>query len=631
MIITILSIFAVVFIMNLSFYLIFAKSGSHNESNKNVVNQEDNSSRSINADNNNDSRGADNNDSNHSNDNNHNNNATSVQNYAKLMIPVQQNIQTTPITSDPNLVSVPERKNCAKNLSERPNPIEYLTYFNCGHVHILSNGTVLRQFSLIISENNVIPISDIQSKDPVLFNAWTFNNTIPGPTMRMTEGDHVEITVYNSNSSKHPHSLHMHSIHPGMIDGVYGMAGSILPGGHYTYSFTASPAGLYPYHCHVSPVQTHINHGLYGAIIIDPKLPRSPAKEMVMLMNGYNLKDDYSSNESAAVLRPPTAAELRTNFEKATESEGVSGADNNQIYSVNGPAFIYRDHPIQLVTGQPYRIYLLNMLEFDKVNSFHLHGNMFEYYPAGTGMSPSYRTDIVELGQGDRGIIEFNYTQPGLYMFHAHINEFTDLGWMGMFNVQDRADAVSTMLPANHSVLPTFPSSPAFLPNIVQTPKADMNGDVSGNGRAATFDGKNSISSAEKGFCNNVDNTVEAIAGCKSSSFSNNPNPRQFTVDYSIIKDPVTVGDATYMSITVRDKYTDEPISDVLVLLTIEPPNSNPYIDKTTTRTTHTDKDGHATFTVQIGPRSSTGIYNTNLEIRKDSYDSKLQKVFHVL
>lgn len=591
MIITILSIFAVVSTMNLSFYLIFAKSGSHNESNKNVVNQEANSSRSINANNNNDSREADNNDSNHSNDSNHNNNATSVQNDAKLMIPVQQNIQTTPITSDPNLVSVPERKNCAKNLSERPNPIEYLTYFNCGHVHILSNGTVLRQFSLIISENDVIPISDIQSKDPVLFNAWTFNNTIPGPTMRMTEGDHVEITVYNSNSSKHPHSLHMHSIHPGIIDGVYGMAGSILPGGHYTYSFTASPAGLYPYHCHVSPVQTHINHGLYGAIIIDPKLPRSPAKEMVMLMSGYNLKDDYSSNESAAVLRPPTAAELRTNFEKATESEGVSGADNNQIYSVNGPAFIYRDHPIQLVTGQPYRIYLLNMLEFDKVNSFHLHGNMFEYYPAGTGMSPSYRTDIVELGQGDRGIIEFNYTQPGLYMFHAHINEFTDLGWMGMFNVQDRADAAST----------------------------------------ATFDGKNSISSAEKGFCNNVDNTAGAIAGCKPSSFSNNPNPRQFTVDYSIIKDPVTVGDATYMSVTVRDKYTDEPISDVLVLLTIEPPNSNPSIDKTTTRTTYTDKDGHATFIVQIGPRSGTGIYNTNLEIRKDNYDSKLQKVFHVL
>ena len=49
------------------------------------------------------------------------------------------------------------------------------------------------------------------------------------------------------------------------------------------------------------------------------------------------------------------------------------------------------------------------------------------------------------------------------------------------------------------------------------------------------------------------------------------------------------------------------------------------------TQPVFTDKDGHATFTVQIGPRSSTGIYNTNLEIRKGNYDSILRKAFHVL
>jgi hypothetical protein len=152
------------------------------------------------------------------------------------------------LNSTPNLASAPEGPNCAKNLSERPNPIQYLTYFNCGHVSTLENGTKLRQFSLIASENNTIPISDINTNDPVLYNAWTFNNTIPGPTMRMTEGDHVQVTVYNSNSSTHAHSLHMHSIHSGEVDGVMGPAGTIPPGGHYTYSFVASPYGVYPYH-----------------------------------------------------------------------------------------------------------------------------------------------------------------------------------------------------------------------------------------------------------------------------------------------------------------------------------------------------------------------------------------------
>jgi len=199
-----------------------------------------------------------------------------------------------------------------------------------------------------------------------------------------------------------------------------------------------------------------------------------------------------------------------------------------------------------------------------------------------------------------------------------------------------------SVLLSNYSILPAISSSPplSLLPTIIQTARADVDIDTSGNGKAAAFDGKNSISSDGKGFCNTVDNIAggkfaplfSGIVNCKSSN-----NPNHYSIDYSVIKDPVKVGDTTYMSVTVRDKYTDQPVSDVLVLLTIEPPNFNPSIDKTTTTTTtttqtaYTDKDGHATFTVQIGPRSSSGIYNTDLEIKKDNYDSKIQKSFQVV
>ena len=200
-----------------------------------------------------------------------------------------------------------------------------------------------------------------------------------------------------------------------------------------------------------------------------------------------------------------------------------------------------------------------------------------------------------------------------------------------------------SVLLSNYSILPAISSSSSplsLLPTIIQTARADVDIDTSGNGKAAAFDGKNSISSDGKGFCNTVDNIAggkfaplfSGIVNCKSSN-----NPNHYSIDYSVIKDPVKIGDTTYMSVTVRDKYTDQPVSDVLVLLTIEPPNFNPSIDKTTTTTTtttqtaYTDKDGHATFTVQIGPRSSSGIYNTNLEIKKDNYDSKIQKSFQVV
>ena len=108
----------------------------------------------------------------------------STTNEPDVMIPVKTIAKTNPITVDPSMHSMPVGKNCATNLSERPNPIQYLTYFNCGHI-THKDGTTYRQFSLIASENSSIPISDVESKDPVLFNAWTYNDTIPGPTMRV--------------------------------------------------------------------------------------------------------------------------------------------------------------------------------------------------------------------------------------------------------------------------------------------------------------------------------------------------------------------------------------------------------------------------------------------------------------
>jgi FtsP/CotA-like multicopper oxidase with cupredoxin domain len=206
------------------------------------------------------------------------------------------------------------------------------------------------------------------------------------------------------------------------VPGASGDSGMVLPGQSYTYHFSAQPFGVYPYHCHIEPIDQHINNGLYGMMIIDPKTPRPKMTEMAMLMNGYDL--NYTKE---GVDRLPTVQEVKTGL-----SENQHG---NQVYTVNGVAFEYRDHPIHLVTGQPYRIYLVNMLEFDPINNFHLHGNLFQYYPSGTSLIPEYKNDIVSLMQGDRGIMEFNYAYPGTYMFHAHKTEFTMKGWMGMFDV----------------------------------------------------------------------------------------------------------------------------------------------------------------------------------------------------
>jgi FtsP/CotA-like multicopper oxidase with cupredoxin domain len=362
---------------------------------------------------------------------------------------VLQPALTLPASKDAflSVVDYDKQKNCTTDLDKRPTSIEYLTHFNCGKVSQGENGQTIREFTLIIEENQNITISNAGH----YFDAWTFNGTVPGPTMRMTEGDLVKINVINSKDSKHTHSLHTHSIHTAGMDGVavplssnsQGQlhevadghnttsmedvyeSGMILPGKSFTYEFVAQPYGVYPYHCHVNPIADHINRGLYGMMIIDPKEPREQMVEMVMTMNGYDMDYDLEGP-----LIPPSMADIRGEEEREEEKER-----DNEIYTVNGKAFDYMDNPIPLNVGQKNRIYLLNMVEFDLINSFHLHGDMMAYIPGGTQYEATQVNDVIELGQANRGIIEFDYDNPGRYMFHAHVQEFTDLGWMGLFDV----------------------------------------------------------------------------------------------------------------------------------------------------------------------------------------------------
>ena len=272
-------------------------------------------------------------------------------------------------------------------------PMKYLREFNYGRTTALSNGTSLREYMLIASDQQTKEVSP-----GVFYNVWTFNGTIPGPTLRATEGDLVRITLINNGSKFH--SIHFHGIHKSEMDGVFE---GIAPGGKFTYEFTAEPFGVFPYHCHMQPLEEHITHGLYGVYIVDPKTPRPDADEMVMVMNGYD-----------------------TDFD----------AENN-FYTVNGIPYYYMHHPIQIDKNRLIRIYLLNILEFDPINNFHLHANMFDLYRTGTKLIPDEYTDIVTMSQGERGILEFSYKYPGKYMFHAHKTEFAEKGWVGLFLVKD--------------------------------------------------------------------------------------------------------------------------------------------------------------------------------------------------
>jgi FtsP/CotA-like multicopper oxidase with cupredoxin domain len=270
-------------------------------------------------------------------------------------------------------------------------PTGFLEHFDRGEVSTLPDGRTLRTYRITALDRA------IEVAPGVHFEAWTYNGTVPGPTLRCTEGDRLRVEF--SNGGSHPHTIHFHGIHPADMDGVFEI---VDPGQSFTYEFDAKPAGVHLYHCHAAPLKRHIHKGLYGTFIVDPRdAALAPAREMVMVMNGFD-----------------------TNFD-----------GENEVYAANTVAFHYQRHPIPLEVGELVRLYLVNVTEFDLINSFHLHGNFFKYWKTGTRPEHYEYTDTVMLCQGERGVMEFSFEYPGLFMFHAHQSEFAELGWMGLFDV----------------------------------------------------------------------------------------------------------------------------------------------------------------------------------------------------
>src|SRR5688500_1105688 len=253
-----------------------------------------------------------------------------------------------------------------------------------------SDGTLLREYEIVAVDR------EIEIAPGVFFPAWTFNGQVPGRALRATQGERVRINFLTQGS--HPHTMHFHGWHPPEMDGSL-PEHQVVPGGSFVYEFDAEPFGTHLYHCHAVPLKRHIHKGMYGAFIVDPRSARPEADEMVMLMNGFD-----------------------------TDFDG-----DNEVYAVNTLANHYMTHPIRVEVGRPVRMHVINVTEFDLINSLHLHGMFFDVYRTGTRTTVDDHTDTVMLCQGERVVLETTFRYPGKFMFHAHQSEFAELGWMGMF------------------------------------------------------------------------------------------------------------------------------------------------------------------------------------------------------
>jgi nitrite reductase (NO-forming) len=234
----------------------------------------------------------------------------------------------------------------------------------------------------------------------VRVDAWTYNGSVPGPTLTATEGDRV--IVHFINKTPLPHTVHLHGDHPSEQDGVFEI---VAANGTYTYDIIAKPAGAIMYHCHVAPVMQHVRMGLYGAFIVYPKEPLPPAREYVLIDGEYDTQNQ---------LNPLP-----------------------EYYLFNGYTEQYFMHPLPARTNETVRIYLIN-LGLSPAYGMHIHGTLFKAYTSGIWANSPFMVQSWELASGNAAILEMKWPWPGKFTFHFHgIPE--ERGAMGYFNVTNPA------------------------------------------------------------------------------------------------------------------------------------------------------------------------------------------------
>ncbi|MCC6611863.1 MAG: multicopper oxidase domain-containing protein [Anaerolineae bacterium] len=234
--------------------------------------------------------------------------------------------------------------------------------------------------------------------DDVTVTAWTYNGTVPGPMIRVTEGDRVRINF--TNNLPEPTTVHWHGITvPNAMDGVPGITQeAIQPGDTFTYEFEARPAGTFMYHSHFdSDVQVGI--GLYAPFIIEPAQVESPVPDVdvTLMLSEWRVVDGMTY-----------------------PAMPMSGAEPN-YFTINGKAFPSTE-TITVQRGDRVRLRLIGIGQF--IHPMHLHGMPFQVvaidgYPVPE--AAQLTRDTLSVAPGERYDIEFVATEPGTWVFHCHI------------------------------------------------------------------------------------------------------------------------------------------------------------------------------------------------------------------
>lgn len=256
--------------------------------------------------------------------------------------------------------------------------------------------------------------------DGTTFNYWTFDGTTPGPFLRVREGDTVRLTLHNSPTSIHHHSIDLHA-----VTGPGGGAAAtiVAPGESKTITFKALNPGIFIYHCAYPNVAVHMAHGMYGLILVEPKKGLPPVDKELYIVQG----EFYSSGVLG-----------RKGLQLFDSESMLAGKPQYIVFNGRTGAL---QNIMSARVGESVRLYVGNG-GVNLISNFHVIGEIFDrVYREGDLLSaPAQSVQTTLVPAGGATMVEFKVDYPGNYILVDHALSRLDRGAWGVLTVEGDTD-----------------------------------------------------------------------------------------------------------------------------------------------------------------------------------------------
>ncbi len=252
----------------------------------------------------------------------------------------------------------------------------------------------------------------------VKYEFWSFNGTLPGPMIRVRQGDTVKVNLNNPKDNAFPHNIDLHAVNgPGGGAAI----GAIAPGKDAAFEFKALVPGLYIYHC-ASPVPnipTHIANGMYGLILVEPEkgIPQVDKEFYVMESEFFTQPSDKEGV-------------YKLSMDKALAEHADRVVFNGHAGALMG------DSALQAKVGDRVRIYFGNIGP-NSASSFHVIGEIFDkvYVEGAIDGLINRNVQTTLVPSAGAAIVEFKVDVPGSYVLVDHSIFRVAKGAIGLLNV----------------------------------------------------------------------------------------------------------------------------------------------------------------------------------------------------